>query len=82
MTEEKRRAILLEVAQYSERPSLAEDEVTVADYAAEFGIRHQLAAQRLKTLVEEGRMVERCGVYDPRVGKVVNGYRLAVSRSE
>lgn len=82
MTDDRRRAILAEVAQFSERPRLADDEVTVADYAAEFGIRHQLAAQRLKAAVEEGRMLERIGVYDHRVGKVVNGYRLAISHSE
>lgn len=81
MTDTQRKAILAEVAQYSEPPALQAHEVTAADYAAEFGIRHQLAAMRLKALVEQGRMIERRGVYDPRVGKVVNGYSL-VSHSE
>ncbi len=82
MTEEKRRAILDEVARYNQRATLEEDEVTVADYAEVFGCGHQLASQRLKTLASEGVMSMRSNVYDPRTGKVCNAYRLIVSHSE
>ncbi|MDX9953957.1 MAG: hypothetical protein RBT75_07675 [Anaerolineae bacterium] len=80
-----RRQILAELEQFSERPMLAQDEITAADYAARFGCSHQLAAQRLLEMVKKNQMTVRKGVYDPRSQKVVNGYRLidgASSRSE
>jgi len=75
MTDAVRQKILEELRQFSERPGLEPDEVTVADYAELFGCNHQLAAQRLKQLVVDGHMTMRRGVHDHRCGKVVNAYR-------
>jgi len=83
--DEIRRRILAELEQFTQRPVLAQDEITAADYAAQFGCRHQLAAQRLVQMVDEGRMTVRKGIYDPRCGRVVNGYKFAdgtLSRSD
>ncbi|OQA15936.1 MAG: hypothetical protein BWY63_02821 [Chloroflexi bacterium ADurb.Bin360] len=79
MTDETRRRILEEFRQFSVRPSLEPDEVTVTDYAEEYGCSHQLASQRLKQLVADGHMTMRKGIYDPRCGKVVNAYRAKQS---
>ena len=79
MTDETRRRILEEFRQFSVRPSLEPDEVTVTDYAEEYGCSHQLASQRLKQLVADGYMTMRKGIYDPRCGKVVNAYRAKQS---
>jgi DNA-binding Lrp family transcriptional regulator len=79
MTDETRRRILEEFRQFSVRPSLEPDEVTVTDYAEEYGCSHQLASQRLKQLVADGYMTMRRGIYDPRCGKVVNAYRAKQS---
>lgn len=79
MTDETRRRILEEFRQFSVRPSLEPDEVTVTDYAEEYGCSHQLASQRLKQLVADGHMTMRRGIYDPRCGKVVNAYRAKCS---
>lgn len=76
MIDDKRKKILEEVSLYSEPPKLVDDEVTVNDYAEVFGVNRQLAARRLKALMECGVMTGRSGVYDPRTGKIVNAYRL------
>lgn len=75
MTDAVRQQILEELREFSERPRLEPDEVTIADYAEQFGCTHQLASQRLKRLVADGYMTMRQGVYDPRCNKVVNAYR-------
>lgn len=75
MTDATRQKILAEFKQFSERPALEPDEVTVADYVDVYGCSHQLAAQRLRQLVADGHMTMRKGIYDPRCGKVVNAYR-------
>ena len=75
MTDAQRKTILDEIAQYTERPTLGDDEITVYDLAQRLGINHGSAAGRLQKLLEQGVMTVRRGVYDPRTGKILNAYR-------
>lgn len=82
MTENKRRKILREIEVYSRRPVIEDDEITVADYAAEYGFSHQTAAVKLTRLVKDGVMTVRRGVYDPRTQKVGNAFRVIEKGNE
>ena len=77
MTDAQRQTILDEIAQYTERPVLEADEITVNDLAQKLSINQGSAAGRLQKLVEQGVMTVRHGVYDPRTGKILNAYRKA-----
>lgn len=83
MNENIRAQILDEIEQYTARPTLAADEITVSDLAKRLNCGYCMASTRLQKLVEQGVMTVRAGVYDQRTGKIVNAFRkVEVSRSE
>lgn len=78
-----RTQILDEIEQYTARPTLAPDEITVSDLSKRLGCGYFMASARLQKLVEQGMMTMRPGVYDHRTGKIVNAYRkVDVSHSD
>ena len=78
MNDVTRSQILDEIAQYTARPTLEPDEITVSDLAKRLSCGYCMASTRLQKLVEQGVMTVRPGGYDHRTGKIVNAYRKTV----